>query len=991
MVGRGAAGWVASVRSCLPDRRQEASAFRYGTSSVAGVASTLRDADPILYRYVVKPRLDIRLLGPPEVLVSGAPLVVDTRKAVAILALLAAEGRPFARDELAALLWPDADDAAARGALRRTLSTLRAAIGDGPLLIDRGRVDLDRDQVRVDLADLEAAARSGDRAALAAAAALARGPFLAGFNLRDSAAFDDWRAARAATAERSMLSVFDRLATSAAQDGDLPAAIEAASRRLDLDPLDEGGHVRLMDLFASAGDRSAAIRQYRACVAVLERELGVAPLASTTERYHAIRDAPEVTPPPAPPAVAPTPIPVRTLDARPLVGRDALLEAALAAHARTADGTGVVVAIVGEAGIGKTRLGEAVTDELRARGATILATRAYPGERAVAYAPIVELLRSSLAEPDATARAAGMAPAVRADLARLLPAIAPAGADAPALSGPGAHARLVFAIADGLVALTSGPTPGVIWIDDLQWADGATLEALEHLVRRLSGNPLIVLLAWRAEEIGDDVRAVIDRLGAPPAVTLPLSRLDRDEVAGLVAATVGEGVADADIVDRLALASEGLPLYVTEALASGSPSLGSMPNGVRAVLRERLASVGETTGQVLTAAAVIGRSFDLVTVRHTSGRSELETVDALDEALARGLIREQGAGFDFAHGALRDLAYESTSLARRRLLHRRTADALRLDLSGAGRDDLARRVLIAAHERDGGRTAEAAEAFLLAGERAAEVFANREAIEYLESALALGHPDARSIHAAVGRLRTRLGDYAAAIEALESAASMAGADALPGLERSLAAVHVRRGDLVAAERHLAAAIGSAPGDAAFAARVLADLSVVRRRSGDAAGALAAASEGLAAAMAVGDGAGDMAGIGAAQRMLGMIALDAGDHQAAREAAADALTAAEQDPDPTARIAALTGLAMAESAAGLLPDALRHGDQAVEACRRIGDRHLEAAVENHLADLLHEAGRDGEAMEHLRRAVAAFAEVGGDPADPDPGIWMLSAS
>ena len=66
-------------------------------------------------------------------------------------------------------------------------------------------------------------------------------------------------------------------------------------------------------------------------------------------------------------------------------------------------------------------------------------------------------------------------------------------------------------------------------------------------------------------------------------------------------------------------------------------------------------------------------------------------------------------------------------------------------------------------------------------------------------------------------------------------------------------------------------------------------------------------------------------------------------------------------------------------------------QAPEACRRIGDRHLEAAVENHLADLLHAAGRDDEAMPHLLRAVEAFAEVGGDPADPDPGIWMLSAS
>src|SRR5690606_14278471 len=148
------------------------------------------------------------------------------------------------------------DDGAARGALRRTLSTMRAAIGDGPLVIDRTRVDLDRRAVRVDLAEVEAAARDGDRRDLEAAAALARGAFLAGFNLRDSPDFDDWRAARAVAAERSVLTVLDRLAEIAEADGDLPAAIAAASRRLDLDPLDEGGHVRLMDLLVAAGDRS---------------------------------------------------------------------------------------------------------------------------------------------------------------------------------------------------------------------------------------------------------------------------------------------------------------------------------------------------------------------------------------------------------------------------------------------------------------------------------------------------------------------------------------------------------------------------------------------------------------------------------------------------------------------------------------------------------------------------------------------------------------
>lgn len=91
------------------------------------------------------------------------------------------------------------------------------------------------------------------------------------------------------------------------------------------------------------------------------------------------------------------------------------------------------------------------------------------------------------------------------------------------------------------------------------------------------------------------------------------------------------------------------------------------------------------------------------------------------------------------------------------------------------------------------------------------------------------------------------------------------------------------------------------------------------------------------------------------------------------------------------IAALVGLAIAQGRAGDTAAAVTNATTAAQACRRIGDRHLEAAVENHLADLLHEAGRDAEARPHQLRAAEAFAEVGGSPADPDPGIWMLSAS
>lgn len=934
-------------------------------------------------------RMEIRLLGPPQVIVGDRPLEVDTRKAIAILALLATDRRAYARDELAALLWPESEDVAARGALRRTLSTMRAAIGDGPLIVDRARVDLDRAEVVVDLEVIEAAARDGDRVALAAAADVARGEFLAGFTLRDSPEFDDWRASRSVAVERAVLTVLDRLAVAAEADGDLPTAIRAIERRLEVDPLDESAHVRLMDLLLARGDRGGALRQYRRCVATLDRELGVAPLASTTARYEAIRDlASDAIPSPA----SDTPsAPIARTPERPrlpLVDRSDELAVAVAAHDAVAQGSGAILVVRGEAGIGKTRLLDAVEERLSERGAAVLGVTGYPTERSIAYGPIVDLLRAALDRPDGRDRLARLDGTTRAELARLLPAIDPSRAGEVRSGGPGAHARLVGAIVEGLTGLVAGSVPGVLRIDDAQWLDPATRKVLDALVNRLDRYPVLLLLAWRPEDLDPDGAAFAARVADRPAsAVVALDRFGRAAVEALVTAATPDA-ATPDRIDRIAAASEGLPLYVVSVLGTdGAEEPEALPPGVRSVLRARLTSIDETTTQVLAAASVIGRSFDLETVRYASGRSEEETVDALDEALRRGLIRDAPGGYDFTHGAIRDLVDESTSLTRRRLLHRRAADALRIDLARSGRDDPGRLVLVAVHERAAGRDAEAAEAYVIAGRRAAGVYANHAAIEHLSAALALGHSDAAGLHEEIGRLRTRLGDYPGAIEALEAGAALAGTDKvrLASLEWGLARVHLRRGDLVAAEHHLAAA-ADASSEPRLIGGIAVDRSVLDRRRNDPVGAARWAREALALARQVDDPVVN----GAAHRMLGLAALDSGDTDRAVAELSTAVSAAASDPDPTSYIAALVGLALATSAAGDVDRALHHGEAALDTCRRIGDVHLEAAVEDHLADLLHAAGREAEAREHQRRAVAAFAGLSGDAADPDPGIWMLAA-
>jgi len=239
---------------------------------------------------------------------------------------------------------------------------------------------------------------------------------------------------------------------------------------------------------------------------------------------------------------------------------------------------------------------------------------------------------------------------------------------------------------------------------------------------------------------------------------------------------------------RLSDETEGLPLFLAEYLAAvekGELDLGddtwSLPGGVQDLLRTRLGTVDEASGQILATAAVVGRSFDFDTVRTASGRGEEETLDALEELISRGLIREIGAAgvtpsYDFDHDKLRTLVYEETSLARKRLLHRRTAAALAGGARGREVNSLAGQ--IARHHRLAGQDVEAARYYLLAGDYARSLHANSEALSHYEEALALGHPDAAALHGAIGDLRTRTGEYGAALASYEAAASSARAEDL---------------------------------------------------------------------------------------------------------------------------------------------------------------------------------------------------------------------
>ena len=856
----------------------------------------------------------------------------------------------------------------------------------------------------MDLHELERLAASGRDADLEAAASLARGPFLAGFAIRDSPDFDDWQAARAARVEHVVGDVLDRLAAARSDGGDPTGAIEAARRRVDLDPLDEAGQRRVMELLARSGDRAGAVRQYRSLVALFDRELGVAPLRETTELYDAIREgrleADEA------PAAAAARAARRVTDAVPAAALGSSpLDRSGSRTRQDRRGLACGDAIrTGRPARGRGRhRQDAAGRESSSRpwssaGGLVLAARGYPGEDAIAYGPIAELLRAGLAAPGGAERLATLDGPVRSEIGRLidLPAELRATETRPSAESTGSRVRLLEAIARRPVRPHDGSTcpgscgsttctsstirPGRPW---RTWPDGSRAArssscwpggARTSASRRPPRWP-----TWRA--------CPMPRSVATPPARPRWRRRDRPRDAPR-----RRHRRRADRCARGRLRGACRSTSSRPSRAATGPARASRVS-VHALLLERIASVSETAGQLLSAAAIIGRSFELSILRHASGRSEEETIDAIEELIHRGLVREVAgrAGpsvrYDFTHGRMRDVAYETTSLARRRL----SIDAPR---TRCGKRRPARTATTSPGSRSSprtngkpGRTTEAAAAFVEAADRAEAVFANREAIDHLSSALALDPADAAMAHARIGELRARLGEYPGGHRLPRDrggprlARRPAGdrGRARPGPSPARATSLPRPATSAPSSPRTTSIRACAPARSSSAVSSSSvPVSPTRSpgmRSRHATWRIASTTRG-SPVWPSGSWAG---GVRPRRPRRGPLCPRTERHAGRGRPRSDVGDRGADGASP-----------WSWRPSNDVDRALEVADEAIAACRRIGDRHLEAAVENHVADMLHEAGRPEASMAHLKRAVALFAEVGDPAGERDPGVWALAA-
>ncbi len=697
-------------------------------------------------------------LGSPHIeRADGSDVALSSAKAVALLAYLAATQVPQSRERLLTLLWPDSLDSSARKNLRNILWTIRRSLGDDVLEASPDRLALG-ESIWVDTLEFEKIANSRGGPSVEdeqATLDLYHGPFLDDLSLADAPDFEIWVTGERERLEQLYLRMLSGLIETRRAEGNWPEVAALARRALVQDNLQESMHVVLIEALARHGERSEALRQYDAMQAILARELGVEPLPETKTLRAAILNG--AFKPARRDSQGAQPGSINS-SRNPYVGRkaelavlDQELQAARAGHVR-------VALITGEVGIGKSRLWQEWAAALGA-DVTVLETHCLESTQALPFAPLTEMFSRPACIQRLFTAGSPIPRIWLAEIARLLPEIRVSMPDlpAPAVLPPEEEQRRVFeAFAQSLRALSDRPL--VLFMDDMHWADRATLDWLGYFVDRLRGQALLLVLTYRPEDASAPLVHLIANWGRQNILRrIPLTRLTSAESAALVSSLGG----DPALADTVQAQSAGNPYFLLE-LVRAEP--GSVPPALTELIRARLDRLPNAAQQALQAAAVLDADFDFVALRLTSGRGEEELLDAVDALLNAAVLVEHNGRYSFVHPLVAAVVLHSLSSARGAFLHRRAAEALEVAHAShlapvAGR--------LAAHYAQAGEPKKAAQYAEMAAEHALTLAAPSEALEFYQQALALDPTPERQL--GLGNVQANWGDLHAARDAFRAA------------------------------------------------------------------------------------------------------------------------------------------------------------------------------------------------------------------------------
>ena len=663
-------------------------------------------------------QLQLSLLGTPVVKHGEHILTFSTRKALALLVYLAVEGGTHTRKTLSESFWPELDAEHGRAALRATLLELRKLLERCHEPGERAHLQVERDTLGIkqgsqpilDLRLVESVSKQAGRlvepfrdqaggelpAQLEQATRLARGPFLASFTLRDSQFFDDWTRQQREYWHLRVHQDFDALSMMYERAGDRERAIDTVTRWLSFDPLNEEGYRRLMRLRFSQGDRVGALRAYANCRTVLADELQVEPEPETVALAKRLRHTAPLRPSQSqPPHTSPRQPPANLLDG-PFLGRSVEFGTLIECYQRVHAGQPHFVLLQGETGIGKTRLTTEFIGWAQAQGAEVLVGRALQTGRQLPYQPLIDVLRCRLEQghaPDELFSEVWLA-----ELSRFLPELSDRYPDLPIPATDEAlgHNRLFEAMAR-LVQLWAAHRPLVLFLDDMQWADTATLDLVLYLTRSLAEQPAPVLLLLNLRMGADtfpDLQSywlLALKRTRIPLTTLVLTAFTKEETQRFVQALAWteqlpkventsstEGCPDSaepftcretlvSFADWLYVQTRGHPFYLVETLKGllereiilpslqgngtwglvlsdgllAQTAIGDLiPASVRELIRSHLGQLTPSAWTLLVAGAVLGKGLTFERLSQVTQLDELVGLYAMEELLRSGLLCE---------------------------------------------------------------------------------------------------------------------------------------------------------------------------------------------------------------------------------------------------------------------------------------------------------------------------------------------------------------
>jgi DNA-binding SARP family transcriptional activator/predicted ATPase len=754
----------------------------------------------------------------------------------ALLAYLAIESdHPHRREVLAGLLWPEWPDRDALSNLRFTLSSLRKVICDQQaappyLLISRDTLQLNPasdiwldvsafNQLLEDSNDISAAEDNIEKAL-----SLYQGSFLEGFSISDCPAFEEWVLLTRQKLVRKFTSVLHTIASQNESNGNYPQAEKYVRQLLELQPWDEIAHQQMMRILADTGQRSAALAQYQFCCRTLKSELDVAPSQETTDLYEQIRDGrfmaamQAATPPAREPAGLPLFLKQETIPAeepafaareKELQKLEEFLDLALA-------GQGRVAFVIGEMGIGKSillqefarRAENTHPDLVHASGNC----NAYTGI-GDPYLPFREILRLLTGDVEAK----GMAGAITRETGQRLWNMLPASVQALVDLGPDLidtfiprstlleHAQAyspspvswlnnlhdllkirplgssgssntlqtdLFEQYTRVLRSLAQKKPLLLILDDLQWADLGSISLLFHLGRNLSGCRILVLGAYRSEEVGTGKSG--ERHALEPVINEfrrsfgdIFVNMDQAEGRPFINALldIESNRLGNSFRTMLYRQTHGLPLFTIELLRGlqergdlvkdedgawvegASLDWETLPVRVEAAIQERIGRLPQELQRTLSIASVQGEIFTAEAVAQVQGIKPQDLLQRLSRELDRShrLIRAESihrldgqslSQYRFRHILFQKYLYSLLDEVERVHLHEQVGTSLE-ELYGMEEYLEPNAVQLARHFEQARITAKAIHYFHMAGERAIVLSAYPDGIEHLNRALAL--------------------------------------------------------------------------------------------------------------------------------------------------------------------------------------------------------------------------------------------------------------